>query len=196
MIPLFATSHARHGQSRFDAQNAPQRKARAVLGVNALAAAMLLFTTAPITGCKQTASQSSEATGEAASVSSALTLETSENAAPDSIVVYYFHGNRRCRTCMGIQSAITTTIDERFAAETASGALRFQEVNIDQPENSHFVKEFDLGSSSMVVVAKKGEKTIKWENCAQVWPLSHQQAALIDYAEKQIRSYLELVRST
>ena len=97
---------------------------------------------------------------------------------------------------MGIQRAIQTTVSERFGAETASGALVFREVNIDEPANAHFVKDFDLGSSSMVVVAKSGGKTVKWENCSQVWPLAHQETALSAYAEKQIRSYLEMLRRT
>ena len=118
------------------------------------------------------------------------------NVTADSVVVYYFHGNRRCRTCMGIQRAIQTTVSERFAAETASGALVFREVNIDEPANAHFVKDFNLSSSSMVVVAKSGQKTVKWENCSQVWPLAHKETELAAYAEKQIRSYLDLVRRT
>ena len=149
-----------------------------------------------IGGCKKTESETTGATAEAVAATSTASAVNPANLTPDSIVVYYFHGNRRCRTCMGIQRAIQTTINERFATETASGALVFREVNIDEPSNAHFVKEFDLSSSSMVVVAKSGETTVKWENCSQVWPLAHNEAALGDYAEKQIRSYLELVRRT
>ena len=160
-----------------------------------LAALLALTSALVIGGCKQTERESTGATAEAVSASTAAAAEPA-NLTPDSVVVYYFHGNRRCRTCMGIQRAIETTVSERFGAETATGALVFREVNIDEPANAHFVQDFDLSSSSMVVVAKSGNKTVKWENCSQVWPLAHDEAALLSYAEKQIRSYLGLVRRT
>ena len=161
-----------------------------------LAALLALTSALVIGGCKQTERESTGATAEAVSASSAASAVQPANVTADSVVVYYFHGNRRCRTCMGIQRAIQTTVSERFAAETASGALVFREVNIDEPANAHFVQDFDLSSSSMVVVAKSGQKTVKWENCSQVWPLAHKETELAAYTEKQIRSYLDLVRRT
>ena len=161
-----------------------------------LGALVVLASALAVGGCKNAERETTGATTEAIAAASTDSPAASANLAADSVVVYYFHGNRRCRTCMGIQRAIQTTVSERFAAETASGALVFREVNIDEPANAHFVKDFDLGSSSMVLVAKSGDKTVKWENCAQVWPLAHQEAELAAYTEKQIRSYLELVRST
>jgi hypothetical protein len=160
-------------------------------------AALLVFASALVVGgCKKPESETTGATAEAVAATSTASAVQPANLAPDSVVVYYFHGNRRCRTCMGIQRTIQTTVSERFAAETASGALVFAEVNIDEPANAHFVRDFNLSSSSMVVVAKSGDKTVKWENCSQVWPLARQETELAAYAEKQIRSYLELLRRT
>ena len=159
-----------------------------------LAALLVFASTLAIGGCKKTETETAGATAEAVSASSTASAVQPANVTADSVVVYYFHGNRRCRTCMGIQRAIQTTISERFGAETGSGALVFREVNIEEPANAHFVKEFDLSSSSMVVAARSGDKTVKWENCSQVWPLAHQETELAAYAEKQIRSYLALVR--
>ncbi len=159
--------------------------------------ALLLFASALVLGgCKEPEAETTGASAEAVNASGTASAIQPATLAPDGVVVYYFHGNRRCRTCKGIQSAIQTTVNERFAAETASGELVFREVNIDEPSNAHFVQEFDLSSSSMVVVAKNGDKTVKWENCSQVWPLARDERALASYAEKQIRSYLELVRRT
>ncbi len=162
--------------------------------------AKLLVFAAAITiavgGCQRSASEGAGAAAEARGAASTAPAVAAANLTPDRVVVYYFHGNRRCRTCMGIQRAIQTTVNERFTTETASGALVFHEVNIDEPANAHFIKDFDLSSSSMVVVARSGEKTVKWENCSEVWPLAHDEAALGSYAEKQIRSYLGLLRRT
>ncbi|HOU93365.1 MAG TPA: nitrophenyl compound nitroreductase subunit ArsF family protein [Polyangiaceae bacterium] len=160
------------------------------------AALLMLAGALAVAGCKRSASETTGATAEAVAATSAAPAVDPANRAADGVVVYYFHGNRRCRTCMGIQRAIETTIQERFAAETASGVLVFREVNIDEPANAHFVAEFDLSSSSMVVAARSGDGTIRWENCAEVWPLARDEAALGAYAEQQIRRYLALVQRT
>jgi len=145
-------------------------------------------------GCKKTESETTGATAAAVAKPSTSSAVNATTLTPDSIVVYYFHGERRCRTCVGIQRAIQTTVTERFTSEIASGELVFREVNIDEPANTHFIKEFELSSSSMIVVAKNGETTVKWDNCPQIWPLARDAAALSSYAEGQIRSYLGLIR--
>ncbi len=146
-----------------------------------------------IGGCKKTESVTTSATAEAVGVATSSAAVAPESVTPDRVVVYYFHKNRRCRTCVGIQKAIKATIDERFGEETASGLLAFQEVNIDEPANAHFVQKYDLSFSSMVVVAQGGETAVKWQNCEQVWPLARDEEALKKYAEAQIRAHLDLV---
>ncbi len=135
----------------------------------------------------------STANGSNASAPSIATDGT-QAAVPDRVVVYYFHGKRRCPTCLGIQETISKTIQERFVAEITSAALSFVEVNYDEPENRHFVKDFNLSFSTMVIVANKGQETIKWENLNQVWDFAHNQQALTEYTEKNIRSYLALLK--
>jgi hypothetical protein len=149
-------------------------------------------------GCER-ASSASTAGGNTAAPASAPTSAGQVSAAqatPDQVVVYYFHNTRRCRTCLGIQAAIDQTIKERFAADTASGRLQFVEVNVDEPQHAHYVQEFGLSFSSMVVAAKQGLQTVKWENADKVWEHAHDQAALASYAEQRIRSFLELLPRT
>src|SRR5512133_261344 len=152
----------------------------------------LLVAASLLAGCADGSSKSSAP----ASASSVVAATAAPNAAAGQVVVYYFHGARRCSTCMGIQAAIEKTIRERFATEVAASLVTFRELDMDEPANAHFVKEFDLSSSSMVVVASKGAATLKWENCEKVWELATDEPALTAYAEKQIRSYLELLKSS
>jgi hypothetical protein len=149
-----------------------------------------------LVGCNRGSGRTHEATAEAASASGVAATTSQAATATDRVVVYYFHGKARCRTCLGIQASIEKTIAERFGAETASSALSFQEVNIDAPENKHFIQEFNLSSSSMVVTANKGKSMLKWENCDKVWEHAHDPIALADYTEKQIRTYLDMVKRT
>jgi len=113
---------------------------------------------------------------------------------PDKVAVYYFHGERRCRTCLGIQSAVEQTINERFGKEAASGKLVYQDVNIEKEANKHFIKEFEISFSTMVVAAMKGDKVIKWVNCSNLWDMSHETPEMMDYVEKKIRPYLDMLK--
>lgn len=113
--------------------------------------------------------------------------------AHDRVVAYYFHGNRRCRTCVGMQETISKTIQEKFAAELAAGKLSFQEVNYEEPEHEHFVKEFDLSFSTLVVARVRGEQTVKFANCGDIWNHALDQTALAGYAEKNVREYLQML---
>jgi hypothetical protein len=158
--------------------------------VTTIVTVVLFAAGSAIAGCE---AKAKDATPQASSPSVAATT-VQPDGVPDKVVVYYFHGNRRCRTCLGIQESIVKTVRERFAAETASGALTFQEINFEEPENKHFAKDYDLSFGSMVVAAQKGPATLKWENCNKVWDLAHNEPALTDYTDKQIRTFLMMLK--
>jgi|YNPBryBLVA2012_1023415.scaffolds.fasta_scaffold02125_7 hypothetical protein len=166
-----------------------------MMRANTLAMLSLVATAGVLVGCDNAAARPAGASAGPAGSSSTAAPLLQPDAVPDKVVVYYFHGERRCRTCMGIQATIVRTIRERFAEDTASGALVFQEINYEAPGNEHFVKDFDLSFSTMVVVARKGQATVKWKN-TEVWDYAHDQAALADYAEREIRNYLAMVKKS
>lgn len=64
--------------------------------------------------------------------------------------VYYFHGDRKCKTCKVVGSKA------KELAEKLN--VKFYDVNIDQEENKSLAKEFQAtGSSLMVKHAKSGK---------------------------------------
>jgi len=150
---------------------------------------LLAFTSA-LAACKGVPENANAATAQPPTTPSPQAA-SAPAAVPDKVMVYYFHFTRRCPTCLGIQATIEKTIKERFAAETGAGRLAFQDINLDEPANSHFAKDYNLGFSAMVVVAKNGETTLKWENCDKVWELGHDEPALTDYVDKRIRAYTD-----
>ncbi len=64
--------------------------------------------------------------------------------------VYYFHGDRKCKTCKAVGAQ---------AKEVASELnVKFYDVNIDQEENKELAKKFQAtGSSLMIMHAKSGK---------------------------------------
>lgn len=77
-----------------------------------------------------------------------------EGASPE-FVVYYLHGDMRCRTCRSIEAMAEKVVRERFADELERGRLAWRVINFDRPENRHFVDDFGLTSSSLVVVDRR-----------------------------------------
>ena len=82
-----------------------------------------------------------------------------EKVSSNELKVYYFHGTKRCMTCNTI---------EQLARETAEKYknVKFISVNIEEPQNEHFVRDFQLVSRS-VVMERKG----KIEKFDRVWEL-------------------------
>jgi predicted small secreted protein len=109
----------------------------------------------------------------------------------NGVVVTYFHGDRRCPTCRGMQATIEQTVEERFAAEIMEGKVVFQKINFEEDANTSYVERYQLASSTMVVATIQAGRETKWVNCAKVWDYAHEPVKLADYTVAQIRETLE-----
>lgn len=161
-------------------------------------ATLLLAFWALLAGCGDKGAEASGKTGAGAPApdGEAAAKSSDEDGPADRVVVYYFHGTRRCPTCLGIQKIIDQTVEGRFAAEIASGELEFREINYDLDENKHFAKEFELSFSTMIVGAMRGDTVLKWENCDKVWEHSHNHPVLGDYVEERVKAYLAMLKKS
>ncbi|MEQ8819430.1 MAG: nitrophenyl compound nitroreductase subunit ArsF family protein [Sumerlaeia bacterium] len=108
---------------------------------------------------------------DAASPAEARTAEALPSEAPEEtrFVVYYFHGNLRCKTCTNIENQSHDAITTMFADQLASGELEWRLVNFDTPEYEHFRDDFQLAFQSVVLAEERGGKIVRWENLADVW---------------------------
>ena len=117
--------------------------------------------------------------------------EPAEAAAGDrQVVVYYFHGERRCKTCRTIEAFAEEVVQGRFAKQLDSGALAWRTVNYDEAENEHFIEEFELVSSSLVLVEMQDGKQVRFEVLKEAWSLVRDQAAFDQYVLEAVRDYL------
>jgi hypothetical protein len=107
------------------------------------------------------------------------------------IIAYYFHTTYRCVTCRRIEAYSKEAIDSSFARELADGKLEFRLVNIQQPENQHFIQDFKLFTKSLVLVRMKDGSQVEWTNLERVWELSGDRDAFLRYVQQGIRGYLE-----
>ncbi len=66
------------------------------------------------------------------------------NPVSDQMTAYYFHGNVRCKTCNTIESWTKEVVLE-------NQELEWRTVNIDEPVNEHFIQDFQISSSTVVL---------------------------------------------
>ncbi|MCC5875836.1 MAG: hypothetical protein JJU11_06425 [Candidatus Sumerlaeia bacterium] len=106
-------------------------------------------------------------------------------------VVYYFHGNMRCRTCNVIESQSRNAITTMFATQLESGDMAWKEVNIDMAENAHFRDDFQLAFQSVVLTEERSGKTVRWENLTDVWRKVH--GSPLEFEEYVVQSTIEFM---
>ncbi len=111
--------------------------------------------------------------------------------ASGKIITYYFHGTNRCRTCLKIEELTKITVNTHFQDELKKGRLQWQPVNIDLPENKHFVEDYNLYTRSVVVVDMRGEKVSRWKNLERIWQLVSKEDVFKQYIQKEVAAYLK-----
>jgi len=114
---------------------------------------------------------------------------------PDRVIAYYFHGTQRCRTCLTIEAYTDAAIHAGFGDELASGRLEWRVVNIDEPENEHFVRDFGLTTRSVVLVEVRDGRPAAWRNLDQVWELASYEQEFTEYIQAQTRDFLDHARA-
>ncbi len=102
-------------------------------------------------------------------------------------VVYYFHATTRCATCRTIEAYAHETVASRFAADLEARRLEWQAVNVDEPANRHFIRDFQLYTRSVVIVDAKDPKRFKVLD--RVWQLVRDKPAFQRYVEQEIRAF-------
>jgi hypothetical protein len=105
-------------------------------------------------------------------------------------IAYYFHTTQRCATCKKIEALSTDSINKSFRNELKSGALVFQAVNIEEPKNKHFVKDFKLLTKSLVITKVKENKTEQFRNLPKVWELVYSPEDFTSYVKSEISSFM------
>lgn len=116
---------------------------------------------------------------------------SSPESATGEIVLYYFHGARRCNTCRKIESYAEKAVERKFKDELDAGALQWKVINTDETANAHYVKEFALVSSSLVVVEMKGGRVIRHDVLQDAWKLVRDEQRFIQYVQRSVHEYLK-----
>lgn len=128
-----------------------------------------------------------------AATSAKTTPKTMTDLKPDRVEVYYFHSNARCATCHHLEEYARESIETGFANDIKSGNLVFQSVNVDLPENQHFVKDFKLFTKSLILVAYKNGQHIRHVDLDKIWDYVRDRDIYQGYVQKETRALLDEV---
>lgn len=109
----------------------------------------------------------------------------------DGIIVYYFHTTRRCQSCMKAENLSKETVETFYKNELDSGKMKFLVINTDEPENSHFIKDYQLFSKSLIVSLVKDSKEVKFKNLTEIWQLIYNDEGFKNYVKSEIDTFIK-----
>jgi len=79
-----------------------------------------------------------------------------EVSAP-TIQILYFHGDRRCPTCIKVGEISLTLFNSKFAKNSL---VEYKEVNTDKDENTAIAEKYQITSSTLLIDVKGEVKNI------------------------------------
>ena len=118
-----------------------------------------------------------------------IARNNSENSG-EKTVVYYFHATKRCNTCRTIESYAEEAIRTGFPEYIASGKIEWQTINLDIPENEHYVEDYELATRTVVLVEMENGTDKRWARLDRVWELVHNKEDFLNYIREETNDFL------
>lgn len=124
--------------------------------------------------------------------SSSTTVASDKSNINEKVIVYYFHGNFRCPTCRAIEQYSKEAVQSAFQADLEKGKIEFRSVNVEEPQNEHFINDFQLTTRCVVVEWNVNGKAQDWKRLEKVWDLVHgNKENFYDYIQENVRQYIK-----
>ena len=111
---------------------------------------------------------------------------------PLVINVYYFHGNRRCATCRNMENYSREILSTYFRNEIESGKIKFKTINIDEENNRHYVKDYNLYTKTLILSVTKEGKEITHKDLDKIWEYARNKQKFTDYVKSEVSKELAL----
>jgi len=117
--------------------------------------------------------------------------ESTSQAMRSQVIAYYFHGTYRCSTCQTIEQYSREAIEQYFSKELDNKTLEFKPMNVEEPENRHYTKDYELFTKSLVIALYKDEKQVKWKNLEDVWKYAGDKEKFYTYVKEEVENFLK-----
>ena len=123
--------------------------------------------------------------------SEAVAAPQAPTKAPRRVIAYYFHRTQRCHTCLTMEAYARAALEEDLSDALQSGELQFRSVNVDEPANEHFVNEYELYTSALVMVEMEGTEVKRSKKLEQIWDLVGDEWKFKTFVRDEALAYLE-----
>lgn len=106
------------------------------------------------------------------------------------VVAYYFHGHKRCPSCLKIEAYSKEAVETGFGKAMQNGSLVWQVVNYEEPGFEHYADDYKLVTQSLVIVDLSNGEQMEWKNLDRVWLLLGDKDEFMTYVRDEINMYL------
>jgi len=103
------------------------------------------------------------------------------------LTAYYFHPTARCVTCLNIEAYSLEAIQQW--EEKNKIKVSWHELNIEDSVNEHYIDEYNLQFSSLIIVKYIGGKKDKWKNLEETWKLVNDKSSFIKFVKHELTQF-------
>jgi hypothetical protein len=107
------------------------------------------------------------------------------------LVVTYFYTTARCPTCHKIEELSDEAVNSNFENELKTGKIVWRVINVDEPENEHYSKDYQLYSKHLIISEMKDGKEVRWKDLKDVWTLVRNDEKFENYVKTEINDWLK-----
>lgn len=121
----------------------------------------------------------------------ALSVSSCERAggSPD-VIVYYFHNQIRCESCLTIERYAKQAVEDGFAERLRDGTLQWRVHDLDLEESRPFREQFQISTTALIVSAMEDGRPASWKNLDDVWIHVQDPEALSEYVRTEVAAFV------
>jgi hypothetical protein len=123
-------------------------------------------------------------------VASVVEIPVAPQTQQRKVVATYFYGSVRCTTCRKVESYAREAIEEGFGPQIADGIVEFRTVNVEEPQNRHYIQDYQLVTRSVVVAEEVDGAVARWVRLDQVWALVRHRPLYLNYVQDAVNGYM------
>lgn len=110
---------------------------------------------------------------------------------PDQVVLYCFCTDFCCPGCVNMKKWARQVVEFDFKDYSAGGKLTIKEVNLCDKGNEHFMDDYEICTSSLVLVLVKDGREAKFTNLGRALCFACCRAKFMPYIKDNISKYLK-----
>jgi len=109
----------------------------------------------------------------------------------NKVVVYYFHGTRRCAKCRKMEAYSKDALEKAFSKELNESKLEWYAINTDKKENSFYEFQYQLYVNSLIISKIENGIEVEWKNLDKIWQLVRKKDEFLKYVQSEVKNFLE-----